>query len=297
MTRLSTAARDPRAKFGKRFELQAQCLAKYLGELNPDCKRRLIHDTRVLTRRLRATLSAVENAPFAKRDSREAIQNFKKALKKFGKRLGPVRALDVMEKQVRELLEAKPPAEQDVLEFCASEFGRQKKRARRALAKKNRPLVKRLASAKPIAWFADIDWPKFLIALERNSGEESRDALINWRDFEKSGKLANLHQTRIHLKKWKYLMEIQNLFRAAKSQLPVESLKHLQDQLGSVHDRQVLLEMLASKEMKAAAPSKNNRDAWKQWRQSLEQELDHTLRKLRDGDALEDISRAMMRSA
>jgi CHAD domain-containing protein len=198
-----------------------------------------VHQARVASRRLREVLPVV-GLPAGERRLRPAIQR----VRRITRALGPVRELDVTLELLDELSVHHPariPAIRLVRRGVTAERERRKnalhaaldgKQAERALDAVAR-VVDRLAATTD-----DGSWRHVLGArtLERSNVLEST--------MEDVGLLfdpTRLHAVRIAAKKLRYALEMADEARVAVTAPLVKILKGLQEQLGRLHDLQVLL--------------------------------------------------------
>ncbi len=203
-----------------------------------------IHDARVATRRIRAVLPIV-SAGYPQADLKRAGRTAHRA----GQALGRVRDLDVAIELIGELEHRSPAAA-----GCAAELRRsiaaQQVTARRRLVKEfeNLPLV---GLTKVAARLPQRRWPISLAGRQECDGP-IRDALreravaLRHAVEHSSGVYfpKRAHRVRIEAKKLRYVLEMTNGPEAIAPR-GLKLLKKTQEELGSLHDRDVLRERFA----------------------------------------------------
>lgn len=182
-----------------------------------------VHDLRVLTRRLRASVWVAR-----KLDDSARLRKLRRLLRRVGRQLGERRMFDVALEDAQYFGFDTAPL-QGPLEYAGAVARKSLKPKRRAvivsLLRKASRLVKG-ASPRPLA--------KSLYVLRKRLQEALGNA--------HKGK-AEQHELRIEAKKTRYIFEILGL--------PSEDLKRLQAMLGRAHDLEVLQELLGPHESAA----------------------------------------------
>jgi len=217
-------------------------LLKDLGRIDKKISRRQIHQWRVLSRRSRAALRVL-------RDSVKT-HDFKvlsKKVKFLTKSLGPLRSLDVSQDVLKQDLKSRPRDFRKKLEFCTTALQKSRIQERQAFVKKIRNAGFRRGLDTQIR--ALNSCVAELPALAGQCRQQCLTARAKARkalaQFRRSGTIPHLHQLRIRLKQWRYLLELQD--QAGNSRLRL--LKSLQDQIGELHDLEMLRQFLQRAEL------------------------------------------------
>ncbi len=207
-----------------------------------------VHRTRVASRRLREFVPLLGLDP-------DTSQKLNRQLTKITRRLGKVRELDVLSLEVDQLSSDGAHSAVALRELSA-DVAHERASAREHLAAKLPPKklddivakLQRIAEQlKPDAVKtsrAPIGGPRqaWLLALEARVAHRAtrvRSAI------ESAGAVyspARLHDVRIAVKKLRYASELGAEARRQRATQAIETLKKLQDLLGRLHDRQVLIE-------------------------------------------------------
>ena len=213
-----------------------------------------IHDVRVWSRRLQQILSMLAPQPGGKNKPRKLVRG----LRRIRKILGRPRNLDVMTQLVQEKIDAAGnPVVRDAWDqLRAHLLGRRARAIERSREKlRDFDLVNFADRARALIDGAG--------EAQDNSLAKSVDsALAEWRAAIATAKAEpeteEVHALRIAGKRLRYRIELLAELGDGPAKLWVKSLKILQDQLGSWHDRQVLLEtcakFLSQKDFLAAHP-------------------------------------------
>ncbi len=210
------------------------------GKISPD----KIHDLRVLSRRLRASISflqIIQTHP-------KKLKSLRSKIKKITRDLSSIRSHDVNEEVFRQRLPPRHSAERKYLKGMFSFFEKERKYLEKKSFKKISKISlpekistlqnKKLSKNKLEAYFSD---------LELQMKKAKRDAQQSWNLYRKNENLNALHPFRISLKKYRYLVEIKYLDEKKQKETILKPFKKLQDQMGGIHDLDVLHQYLSNK--------------------------------------------------
>jgi CHAD domain-containing protein len=188
-----------------------------------------VHDLRVALRRCRSMAGGLMQL-----DPQGDWRAMRKAGRNLFRRLGRLRDVQVMADWVRQLAPAGDAVREKVLPLLAAEEQQRKDEARQALDAFDRAQWTKWAETLPgRATRLEPDSPAFQhLALER--WHEGWD--LHRRAVRVRSRVA-FHRLRIGLKRFRYTVE--NFLPGRREWL--RDLKHLQDQLGEVHDLDVLV--------------------------------------------------------
>lgn len=213
-------------------------LSKNTHKLDSKSSRRTIHRLRVLTRRLRAILAVLKVAPKHTR-----LKSEEKAVKKLTRALSPIRSLDVSTGLLEGHLRALAGPDRRPLRTAVPALHKLRREARRGLAKISRRLRAELG-APDLGKLKDGRFgDRFLPALRRGLHAARTRAARRLREYRRSPDMHRLHEFRIALKKYRYLLEIHaEVLRSPDPSL--KTLKALQDHIGAMHDLEVLRQLL-----------------------------------------------------
>jgi len=190
------------------------------------------HNARVIERRLRTYLSLPEK--------NKKLKKLSKELKNFHRTLSELRINDVVLDSFKERVkEANHPL------FRVKEHLKQE---RKKLKQKTLKNLKAISLQRILQDTKDL--LKKITPKTPNSLLKRREQILkklnkNLNFFLKNQRLKNLHPLRISLKKWRYLLEIENSFFPLKNDKALTQLKILQDELGLIQDRLHLKEKLS----------------------------------------------------
>lgn len=229
--------------YRKKLNEQVAQLCQNLQGIDPRTPRGQIHDLRVLSRRMQASFKIYDHwAPSKK------ISRFRKLIKRVTSLVGPVRSMDVSALDLKKY------------------FGSQKlsppypflwlRDQRKSLRKDLQRAVKKFSLVRHLKKFSDgdeIPEETSLTILEvilKECNEEGHRVMKRWQDFERSKKIFDLHQVRINLKKWRYLLEIQSEFTGSPTQVHLKEMKLIQDRLGLIHDAEILRDLLKERKIR-----------------------------------------------
>lgn len=257
--------------FQKLLQSELQELSQSLLNLSVKSSRKEIHDLRVLTRRLRAVFAVMNSL-----EESEISWMFQKRLRKLTQVLGPVRSCDVCEKIVLERLPDTLADKAKAFEFVPLYLNENRKKLRSKLLKelKNDGLYKLSHEKLQKKVFEKSDLSNFGTALERKIKKSGMRLLKSWHHFRQKTSLSRLHEVRIDLKKWRYLLEIKKECLGVDLQEMLPEIRSLQDYLGNIHDLEVLQQSLNHKQlMKLSIKNKQKRD-WESFLGLLESETE-----------------------
>ena len=234
----------PTATNGKLSALGRKRLEKFAALMprvivTDDAK--MIHDVRVWSRRLQQILSMLASQSTKKNKPRKLMR----ALRSIRKILGRPRNLDVMTELVQEkIAAASNPMTRDAWDQLRAQLGNRRARAVERSREKLRGFdLVNFADRARVLIDSSAD------ALEDSLKKSVAGALADWRDAIATAKARpepkEVHALRIAGKRLRYRVELLAELADGPAKARVKSLRLLQDQLGSWHDRQVLLETCA----------------------------------------------------
>ncbi len=206
---------------------------KILGEILSQKKisPKACHDARVIERRLRIYLSLPEK--------NKKLKKLSKELKNFHQTLSELRMNDVIFNSFKERVKE---ANHPLLKVKEDLKQERKKLKQQALKNLNASSLQNILQ-DPKGLTKKITL-KNADALPKKKGQILKKIKQNLGFFLKNQKLKNLHPLRVSLKKWRYLLEIENSFSPLKNDKALTQLKILQDELGLIQDRLHLKEKL-----------------------------------------------------
>ena len=209
-----------------------------------------VHDARVATRRLRALLPVVMAGHLEQQTEATSA-----LLRRVGRALGAARDADVSVKQLKGLELRIPSASRAITALRLKLMDRQAA-ARRELVKKfERVALDDLESAvRPLR--SPFRFTKRSAARARaiGAGIGTRARKL-WDDVEHAGGVYfpnRTHAVRISAKKLRYLLEF--ALDGPDRKRTLKTLKSVQEQLGSLHDRQVLADLVEAESASGAMP-------------------------------------------
>ena len=200
---------------------------------------RAVHRARVASRRLR------ELVPLLDIDA-DVRHKLVRRLRKATIRLGKVRELDVLRLAIEELrVSARYPA--SVTRRLLQSVHESRGRAGRVLAHQSRAAdFGRVARhLERLADRVDLEAPKVEVSTEALNARIAKRARTLQRAIEAAGAVyipERLHDVRIAVKKLRYAVELSVELDARASHAALDLLKHVQQQLGRMHDLQILIE-------------------------------------------------------
>jgi CHAD domain-containing protein len=255
------------SSFARNLEQRLIELRKVIRSLPKQDSRRVIHDLRVFSRRARACCSIVSPCLSAKKR-----EKMKEALHRLTSLLGPVRSLDVGYSDLKKRLKFSN-ASSPVFRFLLKKIKKERKNARKKLVEafKKHHLERKFKKTSRLHVKKDPSTESFMKVIFEKTESSGENLLDSWKSFSKKGTLEDLHQVRIDLKKWRYLLEIQAEYTGAPTPLHLEKIKSVQDRLGKIHDVEVLREMLKG----AKIPNKyrKSKPPLRQMKRDLKKEL------------------------
>ncbi len=252
----------PAPLFAKRLKNQLNTLKKEITGLNIKSSRKEIHDLRVSCRRLESK-SIVLKINSLERFSKELIRA-----------LGPIRSLDVCQRDLKNRFKNKSGKEKELLSLIIPWIKNKRKKLQKALLREVKK-EKKITLLEKIA-LEDLKKSVPLKDLEPVLEKELQQGwalvLKNWALFEEKEKISALHEVRISLKKFRYLVEVkEECTPASKSSVP--EIKAIQDRLGLIHDAEVLRDLLKDSKIKRFARKTKTRKDLKRLRTELKLEI------------------------
>lgn len=219
----------------------AQLLSARLGDvrrqqsrLHQQPARDAVHDTRVSTRRLRVALKVFGNRP---------LRGYDKQLKQFQDALGAVRDLQLQLQWLKSHNPSRAAAIRPIVNDQRQKLQTRSRELRQRLARwRNQTapaLVKSLAAYRAGGRLGG--WE-----MRRHLRKRLAQVMPQLNAFGDSTDPATIHRLRIALKKLRYDAELLAPAFPAYAGLALSVLAPLQGELGSVHDKDVRLELLKS---------------------------------------------------
>ena len=209
-----------------------------------------VHDARVATRRLRALLPVVTaGLPEQQTEATSAL------LRRIGRALGAARDADVLVKQLKGLELRIPSASRAITALRLKLMDRQAA-ARRDLVKKFERLALDDLQSAVRELRSPFRFTKRSAARARaiGAGIGTRARKL-WEDVERAGGVYfpnRTHAVRISAKKLRYLLEF--ALDGPDRKRTLETLKSVQHQLGGLHDRQTLADLVEAECASGAIP-------------------------------------------
>ncbi len=258
-------------RFQKLLEKSLDQLSASLPSLDLKSSRKHIHDLRILSRRLRAFSGVLVYI-----EKNEETAFFHKSLRDLTRILGAVRSCDVSHKIFKEKLDAELSKKAKELYFVEEYFQKERKKLRSQLLKdvaKYRLLkLTRIEFRRKLDVRLEVE--SFKKAIERRVRKASMNLLKSWRYFCHKTTLSRLHEVRIDLKKWRYLLELKEECLGANLKNVLEPLRKLQEHLGDIHDLEVLLNYLGKRPCQRIAAKKKLKKEWADFLAHIESEIE-----------------------
>ncbi len=256
--------------FKQLLEEEFQSLSQFLASLDPKISRKEVHDLRVLSRRLRAALGLVIDL-----EKNKTNLFFLKCLKKMTQILGPVRSCDVSEKMLTLEGAGDLKSKIEPFKFAQEILKEKRKKLRKKMIKnfKRGEIFKLAQAGKQRKILGKLEMSQFEKALERKVYKAAVRLLKGWHRFKRNLSLSQLHQLRVDLKKWRYLIEIKEKCVGSDLQNLLQEVKTLQEHVGNIHDLEVLQEHLSTPAVLKKASQKKLKSELKDFLISLESEM------------------------
>lgn len=213
-----------------------------------------LHDMRVATRRMRATLRV-----FGAYLDKPRIKPFAKDLRRVGRTLGAVRDLDVFREKTQIYIDTLPPERQNELKPLMVVLNAEHQRARNRLLdfldseryvrfKKNFSIfLKEPGAAEPPVFTREgeplphrIRHVLPIVLYQRLARVRAFEELVNKPDVA----VEQLHQLRIAFKGLRYTLEFFREVLGRDAEALIEEIKGMQDHLGALQDAVVTCDML-----------------------------------------------------
>lgn len=226
---------------------RAKELARHIaGAIGGDVRH--VHQGRVASRRLR------ESLPAAGRGSGNAAARARKAFREVTRALGPVRELDVALGHLEDGLEGARIPRVSIERVRAHVLTERERRREKMLARLERvDLDEAIGRVERVARASEAGITPFSAArlAERVRGRAAALGAA----VARAGTLYDperLHEVRIAAKKLRYGLELVSTMALSDQAANIRALKRVQEQLGVMHDYQILLEHVAA--VRAATP-------------------------------------------
>lgn len=259
--------------FSRRVFRQWGELEKALCALDSSVSRRQIHDLRVLTRRLGASLEVLRTLSPKKKVLKKV-----KVVTALTRLLGPVRSTDVAHSDLKSRLFQMDP-QKNSLSAILPWFKRKRVKLRKKWVKKmkGKGIAGRIEGKGEFGFLSRIPAADLMTSLKHVAQKQRLRLLKSWKIFEKSGKIKEMHALRIDLKKWRYLAEIEAEILREPSEDFFAAVKEVQEHLGHIHDAEALSEFLESPSLRALAKKKHLRKELKKMKGLLKDQMRHGL--------------------
>lgn len=199
------------------------------AKIEPDWNEDDVHDLRVALRRCRTMAEALSEV-----SAGSGWRKLKKGTRDVFRALGDLRDTQVQRGWVRKLGSAGDPARKRLLPVLAADEKRQRRSAAQALDAFDRKEWKKLARKLPAkASF----FPSGSVVFQRLALAKLNEAVELYQQARKRRSAVAWHRLRIGLKEFRYIVEN---FLPERYEVWAADLKSMQDQLGDVHDLDVL---------------------------------------------------------
>ena len=227
-----------------------------------------VHRLRLLSRRLRSAWPILQKISPGK-----GLKGGEKSLAKLTRILGTIRSLDVSKELLQQRLQIEDPKAS--LSFLPKTLGKKADRARQTIDKKAwRKKVRKVERYfGPIIGLTPPESNVFAAAVQESTERGSDKVLHSWKSFENKKTLKSLHRLRIALKKWRYSLEIEVQCLGGAQREQLLKAKSLQDQLGEIHDLQVVLSCLEAKSLRRKSKRQGATKRLRKLRNSLRWEI------------------------
>jgi CHAD domain-containing protein len=199
------------------------------AEIEPDWGADEVHDLRVALRRCRTMAEALSEV-----SASSGWRKLKKASRGPFHTLGDLRDTQVQRDWVKKLGSASDPVRKHMLRLLAGEEKKQRALAGQALDGFDRKEWKKLARKLPPK--ADF-FPSGSVVFQRLASAKLNEAVELYQQARKRRSAVAWHRLRIGLKEFRYIVEN---FLPERYEVWAGDLKAMQDQLGDVHDLDVL---------------------------------------------------------
>jgi len=258
------------ANFIHRVQEQVVGLRGELASLKSKCSAAKVHKIRILSRRSRASFALLKQLNHDPRLSAQA-----KSLRRLTRILGPVRSLDVGVGDLNKRLSKWGGKSGSSLKFLTKALKKRGRRLRKKLPQRiqEERIASHLENESIQSILSNINHVDFYHSLREWERTARRRVQEAWPQFEKSKKIKDMHQVRIALKKWRYLMEVHSECLRTPGSDFLKDLKSLQDRLGAIHDREVLRDFLRVKKVKKRVRAKRARKPYRSLLKELKSEI------------------------
>lgn len=212
---------------------------KVLEHLGQNLSRGEVHRLRVATRRLHAIFEILSlNKAF------KPPKGATKSVKFLTNQLGEIRSLDVSLKLWRSRF-AIPGIDEQLKKLAKQARSRMAEK----IGKKDRHRIEK--TIQQILGQLHHGGSDLRAAWEKSSGLAEKRAARAYGDYRSHRDIESLHELRIRLKQWRYLLELDS--PRPETRAKIARLKSLQDDIGSLHDMEVLRDLLKKGRMKRVA--------------------------------------------
>ena len=242
-------------------------LEKNIKRLEKNPRRHSIHQLRVLSRRLRAMFSVLKQGP-----EKIHLKPAAKSVKNLTKLLSPIRSLDVSFDLLKAKLKKFPAQGRRRIIGCEAALGELRRNLRAALPQASRNLGAKLRPTHAAKLFRAGDGTWFLGSLRRQVRAAAGKAAKALAVYQAKPDIPKLHEFRIGLKKYRYLLEIRGeILNAPYPRL--EAMKAMQDEIGAIHDLEVLKQLLKNPSVNRRLGEHGNQKELQSFVSRLESEI------------------------
>ncbi len=199
------------------------------AKIEPEWDADEVHDLRVALRRCRTMAEALSEV-----SATSGWRKLKKGSRDLFRALGELRDTQVQREWVKKLGSAGDAARRHLLRLLAADEKRERQTAAKALDAFDRKEWKKLARKLPAkAYF----FPSGSVVFQRLALAKLNEAVELYQQARKRRSAVAWHRLRIGLKEFRYIVEN---FLPERYEVWAADLKAMQDQLGDVHDLDVL---------------------------------------------------------
>ena len=253
-------SKPPGAAFSRTLFDKLLEIAKALKNFDAKLSRGEVHRLRVATRRLRAIFEVLaEDPPPGLKPKAQ------RSVKFLTNQLGEIRSLDVSLKLWRTRFS---------LPFVEPELKNRARRARRRMGKKVGKKDRAVLSQALQKILSQLRRgpENYRRAWEKRRELAERRAWRCYSTYRAKDDIETLHELRIRFKQWRYLLELTPAQSTQRRK--IELLKVLQDDIGELHDMEVLCGLLKKDRIKRVAQKEKAGHDLKEIRRGLEAEIE-----------------------
>ncbi len=236
-----------------------------------------VHQLRVLSRRNRASFEVLCGmAP-------SLFTASLKILKNLTRKLGELRSLDVYRNDLKKLCSSyetsSTPDFVTLQNYLDQKLKKQRKAHHHLLEKwAEHALSKHLHPETLKEAMAHCSPADFYSALQQQEKDTLKRLHRRWVDYQKRQSFISLHEVRIALKRWRYLLELQEECLPTGNTERTHGLKKLQDALGALNDRHSLYDFLLDKKIRKKIQKQKLIIPYQTLLQTLETDLQYKMK-------------------